>query len=42
VITVENISLSPVPHKVGMGFRVPGLGMLQFDFIDQPLTGDQA
>ena len=42
VITVENVSLSPEPHKVGMGFKVPGLGMLQFDFIDQPLTGDQA
>jgi hypothetical protein len=42
VITVENISLSPEPHTVGMGFKVPGLGMLKFDFIDQPMTGDQA
>ena len=41
VITVENVSLSPEPHKVGMGFKVPGLGMLRFDFIDQPLPGDQ-
>ena len=42
VITVENTSLSPEPHTVGMGFKVPGLGMLRFDFIDQPMTGDQA
>ena len=42
VIKVENVSLNPKPHKVGMGFKVPGLGMLRFDFIDQPLTGDQA
>ena len=42
VITVENTSLSPEPHTVGMGFKVPGLGMLKFDFIDQPMTGDQA
>jgi hypothetical protein len=41
VITVENVSLSLEPHKVGMGFKVPGLGMLRFDFIDQPLPGDQ-
>ena len=41
VITVENVSLSPEPHKVGMGFKVPGLGMLRFDFIDQPLPGDK-
>ena len=42
VITVENTSLSPEPHTVGMGFKVPGLGMLRFDFIDQPIIGDQA
>ena len=42
VITVENTSLSPEPHTVGMGFKVPGLGILRFDFIDQPITGDQA
>ena len=41
VITVEHVSLSREPHKVGMGFKVPGLGMLRFDFIDQPLPGDQ-
>ncbi len=41
VITIENISLSPEPHTVGMGFRVPGLGMLRFDFIDLPPSGDQ-
>ena len=42
VITIENVSLSPEPHTVGMGFRVPGLGMLRFDFIDRPLSGDQS
>ena len=42
VITVENTSLSPEPHTGGMGFKGPGLGMLRFDFIDQPMTGDQA
>lgn len=41
VITVENVSLSPEPHTVGMGFRVPGLGMLRFNFIDLPVSGDQ-
>jgi hydroxymethylglutaryl-CoA reductase (NADPH) len=41
VITIENTSLSPEPHKVGMGFKVPGLGMLRFDFVDQPPVGDQ-
>ena len=41
VITIVNASLSPEPHKVGMGFKVPGLGMLKFDFVDQPPVGDQ-
>lgn len=42
VITIENTSLSPEPHKVVMGFKVPGLGMLRFDFVDQPPVGDQS
>ena len=41
VITIVNASLSPEPDKVGMGFKVPGLGMLEFDFVDQPPVGDQ-
>lgn len=40
VITIKNASLSPEPHKVGMGFKVPGLGMLRFDFVDHPVTED--
>ena len=36
VITVENVSLSPEPHKV-VWVLSARLGMLRFDFIDQPL-----
>ena len=35
-VYVEDVSLTQEPHTVGMGFRVPGLGMLRFDFTDQP------
>ena len=35
-ITMKGVVLSDEPHKIGMGFRVPGLGMLQFDFQDVP------
>ncbi len=37
VIAVEDISLTPGPHTVGIGFRVPGFGELRFDFVDVPL-----
>ncbi len=33
-IRVDGVSLPPGPHKVGMGFDVPGLGTLKFDFTD--------
>ena len=36
VMTVENASLTHEPHTVALGFRVPGLGALRFDFIDLP------
>ena len=33
-ITVDRVDLDPGPRKVGMGFDVPGLGTLKFDFTD--------
>ena len=33
-VRVEGVILEPGPHKVGMGFDVPGLGTLKFDFTD--------
>ena len=36
VVSVEDISLTPEPHTVGIGFRVPGFGELRFDFVDVP------
>ena len=36
LITVENVSLTDEPHTIGLGFRVPGLGILRFDFVDLP------
>ena len=36
LVTVGNVTLTPEPHTVGMGFRVPGLGALRFDFTDAP------
>jgi len=42
VVTVENVVLSQEPHTVGMGFRVPGLGMLRFDFVDVPHSQSQS
>lgn len=35
-INMSGVVLSDEPHTIGMGFRVPGLGMLQFDFQDVP------
>lgn len=34
-IIVEGVALSEGPHKIGMGFDVPGLGTLRFDFKDE-------
>ena len=42
VITVENVSLTQEAHTIGMGFRVPGLGMLRFDFVDLPSTDGES
>ena len=33
-ITVDRVDLDPGPRKIGMGFDVPGLGTLRFDFTD--------
>ena len=33
-IRVDGVSLEPGPRKIGMGFDVPGLGTLRFDFTD--------
>ena len=46
LVAVEDISLTPEPHTVGIGFRVPGFGELRFDFVDVPSsqesTGQEA
>lgn len=34
VVRVEGIALSSGTHTIGMGFEVPGLGTLKFDFTD--------
>ena len=33
-IRVDSVTLEPGARKVGMGFDVPGLGTLRFDFTD--------
>ena len=35
-IIVVGATLSGEPHRIGMKFEIPGLGMLQFDFTDVP------
>ncbi len=34
-IVVKGVSLEPGPHKIAMGFVVPGLGQLRFDVKDK-------
>jgi hypothetical protein len=34
-ISVDGVALPEGPHKIGMGFDVPGLGTLRFDFKDE-------
>ena len=34
IIKAHGVTLEPGPHKIGMGFDVPGLGTLRFDFTD--------
>ena len=33
-VRVDGQTLDPGPRKIGMGFEVPGLGTLRFDFTD--------
>ena len=33
-VRVDGVTLEPGPRKIGMGFDVPGLGTLRFDFTD--------
>lgn len=35
-IRVSGVTLDAGPRKIGMGFEVPGLGELRFDFTDVP------
>ncbi|MCH7605646.1 MAG: hypothetical protein IH962_00695 [Chloroflexi bacterium] len=42
IITVKNVNLTQEAHTIGMGFRVPGLGMLRFDFVDLPSSGSKS
>ena len=35
-IRASGVTLDPGPRKIGMGFEVPGLGELRFDFTDVP------
>ena len=39
VVRVEEVKLEPGPRKIGMGFDVPGLGTLRFDFTDSAADG---
>ena len=39
VVRVTGTTLGPGPHKIGMGFDVPGLGTLSFDFTDITTDG---
>ena len=34
IVRVEGSALPPGAHTIGMGFEVPGLGALRFDFSD--------
>lgn len=39
VVTIAGVTLTKEPHTIGMGFEVPGLGVLKFDFTDVPSDG---
>ena len=39
VVRVTGARLEPGAHKIGMGFDVPGLGTLSFDFTDNVSDG---
>ena len=38
-IMAQGTTLSEGPHKIGMSFEVPGLGILKFDFADVVADG---
>ena len=38
-IRAAGVTLEPGPRKIGMGFDVPGLGTLRFDFTDVVADG---
>ncbi len=38
-MALKDVYLSQGPHKIGVGFDVPGLGTLKFDFTDVPSDG---
>ena len=38
-IRAESVALPPGARKIGMGFDVPGLGTLRFDFVDVVADG---
>lgn len=38
-VQVDDVTLEPGPHRLGMGFDVPGLGTLRFDFTDVVADG---
>ena len=35
-ISITGLALNHQPHRINMGFKVAGLGTLQFDFVDVP------
>ena len=35
-IAIKGLALNDQPHRISMGFKVAGLGTLQFDFVDVP------
>ncbi len=39
MVRVAGGRLAPGPHKIGMGFEVPGLGALKFDFTAETADG---
>ncbi len=34
VVRIDGVTLTPGAHTIAMGFEVPGLGALRFDFTD--------
>ena len=41
-IIAKNVTLSSEAHRIELGFRVPGLGVLRFDFEDIPAKPDDS